>query len=106
MSVYDVLPKGSQVKCWSNSMRLMQIGDEVPKLDPDNSSYVVILREGGYVRVESGVIFDIVEDYKPYSPEDFDLPCCDKWGNEVGTSEDLIGTFSKHFSDPYFWRLI
>jgi len=101
MGAYDMLPNGSQVKCWNNEMKTLKLGDTVPYLDPDNDSYAVILREGGFVRVANGVIIDIVEDGKPYSPSDFDVPCIDKWGNEVGTSDDLIGIFSEHFNDPY-----
>ena len=60
MGLYDMLPKGSQVKCWTCEMRQLKMGDYVPVLNLP-SEYIVLLREGGYIRVDRGMIVEIVE---------------------------------------------
>ena len=102
MGVYDLLPRGSQVKCWDCEMETKGTGDKVADGD-----YVVLLQEGGYVRVKGGIIEKIVENYgrKLYYPEDFpDERCIDKWGSEVKTARDLEHAcmFGKH----YYWYKI
>ena len=87
MGVYDCLTRGSQVKCWDCEMETKEVGDKVADGD-----YVVLLQEGGYVRVKGGIIVRIVENYgrKLYYPEDFpNERCIDKWGSEVKTAKDL-----------------
>jgi len=106
VGVYDMLPKGSQVKCWYNDMRTVQKGDRVPVLGKEG--YVVLLREGGYVSVNfDGVVQKIVEGRKPYYPEDFPgIACFDKWGCAVATRKDLIGQFQglMEMDDPYHFK--
>lgn len=87
MGVYDMLPKGSQIKCWECNMKVKNIGDRVPSLYLE---YIVLLREGGFVRVKDGIIKEIVEDHKPRYPEDFPgIPCIDKWGKLVPNKDSL-----------------
>ena len=105
MGVYDCLPKGSQVKLWDCDMTTKRIGDAVPSFDLPK--YVVLLREGGYVLVENGVITKIVENHgrKFYVPEDFpDIPCFDKWGDSIKSRNELIGQFQgiAGMDDPYY----
>ena len=90
MSTYDMLPRGSQVKCWGCDMRHLKEGDEVSNLGMN--SYIVLLREGGFVRVDEGVIAKIVEGGTPHYPEEFQVPCIDKWGSLIPSREDLKGT--------------
>ena len=101
MSAYDMLPRGSQVKCWSCDMKTYRVGDEVPELYPE---YVVLLVEGGYVRVKAGIITRIIENRgrKAYYPEDFPKEVCiDKWGTEVKERADL--EHSNIFGCNYYW---
>jgi len=100
MSVYDTLPNGSQVKCWGCDMEILHVGDSVYNYDVE--SYIVLLREGGHVTVENGTITEIVEDGKPYSPEDFTVPCMDKWGGWVMNRSDLKGTTEIVSEEPYY----
>ena len=87
MGNYDMLPKGSQVKCWGCDYKTYHVGDEVYAYFPE---YNVLLAEGGYVHVKEGKIVAIIEeDDKAYYPEDFAFPCIDKWGGEVKTAIDL-----------------
>jgi len=103
MGVYDSLPNGSQVKCFYNELRDLKVGDEVPYLDPDTSSYVVLLREGGFAKVIGGKIVEIVEDEVPRYPKDFpDFTCIDKWANIIETDEDLEGTGL--LGENYYWN--
>ena len=107
MGCYDMLPRGSQVKCWGEEMRSLKMGDAVP--DWGMPEYIVLLREGGYVRVTKGVITKIVENLgrKFYYPEDFKgTPCLDKWGGTVSKREDLIGQFQglAGMDDPYYHK--
>lgn len=96
MSTYDMLPEGSQVKCWDCEMKTYQVGDTV-SLPP---IYVVLLREGGYVRVEGGIITKILEARETYFPEDFPgVVCIDKWGKIVQSKDDLRGTFGRDYYD-------
>jgi len=62
MGVYDMLPKGSQLKLWNCEMITKKVGDSVP--DFDLPEYVVLLREGGYVKVTAGKITEIKENSK------------------------------------------
>lgn len=107
MGVYDMLPKGSQLKLWECEMVTKKVGDTVPDFGLDE--YVVLLREGGFVYVEKGIIKKIEENNgkKFYTPEDFvNAPCFDKWGNMVSSGSELIGEFEgiAGMTDPYFWR--
>lgn len=89
MGLFDMLPKGSQVKIWDCIMKGYQVGDEVPM----EGDYVVLLVEGGFVRVKNGVISDMAEDAKPRFPEDFpDETCYDKWGQIISSKDELFGT--------------
>jgi len=104
MGVYDMLPKGSQVKLWDCEMVTKKVGDSVP--DFGLEEYIVLLREGGYVRVKSGVITEIKEDDTNYYPEDFKgIPCFDKWGGLVSSHSDLVGQFQgvAGMDDPYYF---
>jgi len=106
MGVYDMLPKGSQVKLWSCEMVTKKVGDVVPAFGLEE--YVVLLREGGFVRVVNGTITEIRENSKlDYYPEDFpNIICFDKWGCEVGSHSDLVGEFQGMvgMDDPYYFR--
>ena len=107
---YDVLPKGSQVKCWTCEMESLKVGDSVN--DFGLPEYIVLLREGGYVRVKGGIITKIVENRGRlfYYPGDFEgIPCFDKWGNRVNSADDLAGQFQGlvemfRRSDPYYFK--
>lgn len=97
MGVYDMLPKGSQLKCWDCDMTTKQVGDSVTDYFPE---YIVLLQEGGFARVKDGIITEIVEDGKPRYPEDFSrLPCIDKWGDVVENKDALEGRcmFGYHY---------
>jgi len=106
MGVYDYLPKGSQVKLWDCMMTTREVGDAVG--DFGLPKYVILLREGGYVLVEKGIITKIVENHgrKFYLPQDFpNITCFDKWGNEVQDASDLRGLFPSSllpFKDTYY----
>jgi hypothetical protein len=68
---------------------------------------IVILREGGYVIVEKGIITKIVENKgrKFYYPEDFPkVPCYDKWGGLIRAKSDLVGALQGLIDDPYYCR--
>ncbi|MFA7101498.1 MAG: hypothetical protein WC196_07230 [Bacilli bacterium] len=105
MGVYDMLPKGSQLKLWNCEMVTKKVGDSVP--DFGLSEYVVLLREGGYVKVVAGKITEIKENSKlNFYPEDFpDVVCFDKWGGRVSSRNELIGQFQGEvgMDDPYYW---
>ena len=100
MGLYDILPKGSQVKLWCCEMQYVNIGDSVPNFDLEE--YIVLLREGGYIRVRDGIVTEIVEDGEPRGPEDFEVSCFDKWGNFVMTSEDLEGV--GYLGEDYYFE--
>lgn len=106
MGVYDMLPKGSQVKLWNCEMVTKKVGNAVP--DFGLPEYIVLLRESGYVHVKNGIIVEIRENSKlDYYPEDFpNIVCFDKWGCEVGSHKDLIGEFQgmMGMDDPYYFR--
>ena len=99
MGVYDMLPGGSQVKCWDSEMVVKRVGDIVDA-NASGLEYVVLLQEGGFVWVKDGVITEIVEDENPRYPEEFSpTRCIDKWGEEVRSSRDLegMGMFGYHY---------
>ena len=106
MGVYDMLPKGSQLKLWECEMVTKKLGDTVPGFNL--KEYIVLLREGGFVRVRDSVITEIRENSKlDYYPEDFpNIICFDKWGCEVGSHSDLVGEFQGMvgMDDPYYFR--
>jgi len=90
--MYDLLPGGSMVKLWGCEMKVLRVGDSVPPLYPF-PKYIVLLREGGYVRVKENIITKIVENHgrKYYKPSDFPgVQCVDKWGTALNNDEDLI----------------
>jgi hypothetical protein len=105
MGVYDMLPNGSQVKLWNCDMETKEKGDHVS--DFGLPEYIVLLREGGFVRVENGVITDIRENtVTKFYPEDFPgIACFDKWGGRVEVHGDLIGEFQgiAGMDDPYYF---
>lgn len=106
MGIYDILPKGSQVKLWDCKMATKKKGDSVPSFDL--SEYIVLLREGGYVRVNCGIITEIKENSNiNFYPEDFpNISCFDKWGCEVDYHDDLIGQFQgiAGVDDSYYYK--
>lgn len=106
MGVYDMLPKGSQVKLWDCEMVTKKKGDQVP--DFGLPEYVVLLREGGFVRVENGTITEIRENGAlKFYPEDFPgIVCLDKYGGRVEKYDQLIGQFQgiAGMDDPYYFR--
>jgi len=105
MSVYDILPKGNQVKLWNCEMITKRIGDSVPNLGPEE--YIVLLRRGGYVHVKNDIITEIKEDEVNYYPEDFNgMICFDKWGKIINSRDDLVGIFHglAGMNDPYYFR--
>ena len=88
--MYNILPKGSQVKCWDGEMSHLEVGDLV--LPSYADEYVVLLQEGGHVRVTGDVISEIIEDRKPRYPEEFTpMLCLDKWGDIVPDTASLRG---------------
>ena len=88
MSDYDITPKGAQVKCFSCNYTVIQVGQEVLAYYPE---YIVLLQEGGYIHVKNGNVVELIEDKKPRYPEEFSIPCIDKWGGVVENSEALKG---------------
>ncbi len=106
MGVYDMLPKGSQVKLWECELHTKKIGDAVANFSLPE--YIVLLREGGFVRVKDGIITEIRENSRlNYYPEDFPgTPCFDKYGGRVDTYEDLVGELQgiAELEDPYYFR--
>lgn len=105
MGVYDMLPRGSQVKLWDCGGVTKRKGDSVSEFGL--KEYIVLLRERGYVRVKEGIITEIREkSATKYYPEDFpDVICFDKWGCEVGSRSDLIGQYQgiMGMDDPYYF---
>jgi len=90
MGCYEILPGGQQVKCWWNQLKRIDYGDTVPELN-GNSSYCIVLREGGYA---------IVVDCKFVGV--WDTPCAnyplfDKYG-AIWTGE-FNGLFGEDYSD-------
>lgn len=106
MGVYDMLPKGSQIKLWECEMITKKVGGAVPSFGLPE--YIVLLRESGYIRVKNGAIVEIKENSKfDYYPEDFpEIICFDKWGCEVCSHDDLVGEFQRMLGmdDPYYFR--
>ena len=101
--MFDSLPKGSQVKLWYRDMTTKKVGDTVPDFGLD--AYVVLLREGGYVLVEKGVITQVLEEKLYFSPLNFpDIVCFDKWGAQLFGAEDLTNTGLLGNEDYYFDR--
>ena len=100
MGLYDMLPQGSQVRLWDCNMGIKKVGDTVQRYKKE---YIVLLQEGGYVRVVDGIITKIVEDNKPKYPEEFDVPCFDKWGNAIISSKDLNA--ASPFGYDYYWNM-
>lgn len=96
MGTYDTLPKGSQVKCWDCNFSDIKIGSEVGTIHHfQPRSYVVLLSEGGYLRIINGTVVDIVEDQKPRTPEDFpDEYCFNKWGVLILDKKGVDGYYS------------
>lgn len=106
MGVYDMLPKGSQIKLWNCEMVTKKVGDVVP--DFGLPEYIVLLREGGFVRVSAGKIAEIKENSNVnFYPEDFPgIACFDKWGGRVDLYTELVGQFQgiAGMDDPYYFR--
>lgn len=69
----------------------------------DERSYYIILREGGYMKVEDCVVTEIVEDRELRLHLDaFKLPTFDKWGYRITSNGDLKDHFDIHGGDYYF----
>jgi len=87
-------------------MTTKNVGDSVP--DFSLPEYVVLLREGGFVRVKDGIITEIRENSNlDYFPEDFPgIACFDKYGGRVDSHEDLAGELQgvAGMDDPYYFR--
>jgi len=100
MGNYDCLPGGSQVKLWESEYRTLKIGSKVTPYYPE---YIVLLHEGGYVRVSQGIITEIWEDEILRYPKDFDVPCLSKWGEFLETDLDLegIGIMGEHYYEAH-----
>ena len=92
MGIYDILPDGSQLKCWKCEMKVLNIGSKVGKIDGEKD-YIVVLREGGYVEVSRKRIVDIVEDRKKHHIVALELPMFDKYGNRIYDTNGLEGIF-------------
>jgi len=103
MGVYDTLPNGSQVKCWGSMMRMLDVGSKVGKLG-DKKDYIVLLREGGYVKVIKKKIVKISSHREKKCPCDFKLPVFDKWGDRVYCMNDLHGLLGPYdIEDKYYY---
>ena len=96
MGVYDILPKGSQVKCWKCEMRHLDVGDKVGKLN-GYKDYIVLLREGGYVIVTKKKISLILEDSTVRGVYNETLPVFDKYGNEIHSMGELKGLLGENY---------
>jgi len=90
MGVYDWLPNGSQVKCWKCRMEQLDVDSKVGKLVGEKN-YIVLLREGGYVKVINKKISKISSHRKKKDPKDFKLPVFDKYGEMLFSKEDMHG---------------
>ncbi len=81
MGVYEVLDipgcEGAQVKCWQCEMCIVRVGDEVPAIG-GHESYVVALREGGYIIIEDGKVARWEAELTAEGP------IFDKWGGVLG----------------------
>ena len=88
MGVYDILPNGSQLKCWKCEMKKLTVGSRVGKLQ-GKRSYIVVLREGGYVEVRRGKIVKILEDRQKHHIVSLETPMFDKFGNRVYDTNGL-----------------
>ena len=106
MLFYDILPNGAQIKCfYERRTRHLKVGDEVGGLDR-LPTYIILLREGGYIRVADRKIAEIVEDGWPYSVEDFEYPeycyaVFDKWGDRISPDNDLMHRGG--LGEPYYF---
>ena len=99
MGVYDILPKGSQVKCWGSKMRHLDVGDKVGNIVGEKN-YIVILREGGYVKVIKKKINKIVENGVKYLIIEIEpLPIFDKYGDRM----DHTDGYKSPFGDDYYY---
>lgn len=87
MGLYDTI-RGSgvgadaregQVKCWGENFRFLTIGDKVENIG-DEYSYVIAMREGGFVVVFKNHII-AWEDEIPEESKDW--PLFDKWGSSL-----------------------
>lgn len=97
MGVYDILPDGSQVKCWKCEMKIIDVGKKVGKLDGEKD-YIVLLREGGYINIIKGKIDKIEEDGFKYLIMDFyPLPIFDKYGNRINSVFNLKDPFGEDY---------
>lgn len=98
MGAVDYLPDGSQVKCWKCENKLIDIGKKVGKLLGEKN-YMVILREGGYIRVRRGKIVEILEDRIKHHYVTSEIPMFDKYGSRVYDTDGLKGILGE---DYYF----
>lgn len=98
MSLYDILPEGSQVKCWWSEMKGVKEKDGVPTI-AGYSSYIVLLREGGAVVVKDCTVIYIIESvYHEDGGLIERVPVFDKYGNEVNFNcNGSLGV------EPYFF---
>lgn len=97
MGVYDILPDGGQVKCWGCEMKHLSVGSRVGKLDGEKN-YIVLLREGGYVKIIKRKIDTIEENGFKYLIMDLSpLPIFDKYGNRIYSTFDLKDIFGEEY---------
>lgn len=80
MGLFDTIRVGDregQVKLWDDPiMRLLTVGDEVPKMtgEPADRLYSIAMREGGYVNIRDGIL-------RSWTDEPTELPVFDKYGD-------------------------
>jgi len=89
MGVYDILPKGQQVKCWWSEMRDVNFGDQVPNISGE-SNYSIALREGGYANVTDCRLVSVTE--KPLHSTLFD-----KYGDPIENLSESTGEFGENY---------
>lgn len=89
MGCYEILPGGQQVKCWWNRCMRVSVDDIVPQVGGE-SSYCIVLREGGYAIVIDSKFVGV-----------WDTPCAnyplfDKYGDVW--ADEFNGLFGEEYS--------
>jgi len=101
MGMYDTInlsdhpSGGGQIKLFHNELVTYTIGDRLP-LD---GTYGIVLREGGVVLVDDGVITGWLPNVADVSD---DRPLWDKYGSTW--TPDTKGELAGVLSDPYFFK--
>lgn len=97
MGCFDYVTDQAQVKCWEEGLKYYRVGDVVPAVAGE-TTYGVILREGGWLWVEEGVLVEVVFAKRNFSPLSFRDEAVlgsprriwfDKWGERVTPERDL-----------------